>query len=331
MNVKYVNFETKYEQQVYELYCNFRDEEDFYKIMSFDEFKGHLFQNRFFQPEGNFIALVDDQVVGFGGALIRPADDGNPNASGYIHTFIVKKEYRRQGIGSKLLQLCEDYIKNAGRASSRLVFLSPINWPWYIPHTDHHMHPGAPAIRMNSEMYIFLYHHHYFVNSIHEGFHLPLSEYELPEGVVKKMEENNQRGLFVELYDPKKHYGVEDFCKKIEKSNAGFASSIRYNMAKEEPKPFLCANENGRMVGWTGAIWNEESGRGHFDGIIVDEDIRGAGLGKALFCYLCYQSKLNGAKYMTFFTGLDNKARYIYLSAGFKIAQSFADMKKVLN
>ena len=31
---------------------------------------------------------------------------------------------------------------------------------------------------------------------------------------------------------------------------------------------------------------------------------------------------------MTFFTGLDNPARYIYLSAGFKIAQSFADMKK---
>ena len=132
------------------------------------------------------------------------------------------------------------------------------------------------------------------------------------------------------MYDPNKHYGVEDFCKKIEASNAGFANAIRSNLKKEEPKPFLCANENGRMVGWTGAIWNENSGRGHFDGIIVDEDIRGAGLGKALFCLLCYQSKLNGAEYMTFFTGLDNPARYIYLGAGFKIAQSFADMKKKL-
>ena len=132
------------------------------------------------------------------------------------------------------------------------------------------------------------------------------------------------------MYDPNKHYGVEEFCQKIETSNAGFAHSIRYNLNRPEPKPWLCANENGRMVGWTGAMWNEESGRGHFDGIIVDEDIRGAGLGKALFCYLCYQSKLNGAQYMTFFTGLDNPARYIYLGAGFKIAQSFADMKKKL-
>lgn len=326
--MEFKTFSSVYEQQIYDLYCNFREEDDFFKIMSFEEFQGHLFKNPFFQPEGNFVALDGDKVVGYGGALVKPSDDANPNASGYIHTFIVKKEYRRQGIGSKLLELCEEYIKSKGRASARLVFISPINWPWYIPHTEHHMHPGTPAVRINSEMYLFLYHHNYFVNSIHEGFHLPLSQYELPQGVVKKMEENKERGLFVEMYDPNKHYGVEEFCKKIEGSNAGFAHAIRSNLAKPEPKPFLCANENGRMVGWTGAIWNEASGRGHFDGIIVDEDIRGAGLGKALFCYLCYQSKLNGAQYMTFFTGLDNPARYIYLSAGFKIAQSFADMKK---
>ena len=326
--MKYINYVSGYENQIYDLYCDFQKEDDFYKAMSYEEFSWNLFKNPSFQPEGTFLALNDDEVVGFGGAIVRPSDLESPTAPGFIHTFIVKKEFRRQGIGSKLLELCEEYIKSKGRTSARFVFVSPINWPWYIPNTDHHLHPGAPAIRINSDMYIFLYHHNYFVNSIHEGFHLPLSEYELPESVVKKMEENNKKGLYVEIYDPNKHYGVEEFCQKIEKSNAGFANAIRNNLKKEEPKPFLCANVNGKMVGWTGAMWNEESGRGHFDGIIVDEDIRGAGLGKALFCYLCYQSKLNGAKYMTFFTGLDNPARYIYLSAGFKIAQSFADMKK---
>ena len=328
--MKFINYDSKYQKQIYDLYCDFREEDDFYKILTFEQFSKNLFENPEFDNEGNFICLNDeDKVIGFGGAIIRKLDDNNPKSSGYIHTFIVKKEYRRQGIGSKLLELCENYIKGKGKASARLVFLSPINWAWYIPHTDHHEHPGTPAIRINSEFYIFLYHHGYFVNSIHEGFHLPLSEYELPEKVVQKMEENKKRGLFVEVYDPKKHYGVEEFCKKIEAGgNDAFARAIRSNLSKDKPNPFLCANENGRMVGWTGAMWNEECGRGHFDGIIVDEDIRGAGLGKALFCYLCYQSKLNGAQYMTFFTGLDNPARYIYLGAGFKIAQSFADMKK---
>ena len=321
-------FNSIYEKQIYDLYCDFRDEEDFFKELSFEEFSSRLFKNRFFQPEGNFVALDGDKVVGFGGALVRPNDDNNPKASGYIHTFIVKKEYRRQGIGSKLLQLCEDYIKSKGRSSARLVFLSPINWPWYIPHTEHHEHPGTPAIRINSEMYIFLYHHNYFVNSIHEGFHLPLSEYNLPDKVVKKMEENKARGLFVEMYDPSKHYGVEEFCDKI--NNPGFANSIRYNLKRDEPRPFLVASHNGKMVGWTGAMYTESTGRGHLDGICVDPDTRGGGLGKALFCYLCDYLKQHGSSYMTFFTGLDNPARRIYLFAGFKIVQSFADMKKDL-
>ncbi|MBQ8293106.1 MAG: GNAT family N-acetyltransferase [Bacilli bacterium] len=324
--ITYLNYTEEHQHAMYEIFCGLTKEETFFKELSFDEFKNLLFNSSAFQKEGTFVAFDEGKMVGFVSANVR---DENPNTSGYVHTIIVDKSYRRQGIGGKLIELAEEYIKGKGKASVRFVFLSGINWPWYIPYTEKHMHPGMPAVRMNSDFYIFLYHHGYVVNSIHEGFHLPLSEYELPDAVVKKMEQNKERGLFVELYDPAKHYGVEEFCQKIEKSNAGFANAIRYNINREKPYPFLCANESGRMVGWTGAIWNEPSGRGHFDGIIVDEDIRGAGLGKALFCYLCYQSKLNGAQYMTFFTGLDNPARYIYLGAGFKIAQSFADMKKV--
>ena len=324
--ITYLAYNEKYQQGMYEVYVDLTQEEMFYQEKTFDEFKNTLFNSRAFEADGTFVALDGDKVVGF---ISTNARDDNPKTSGYINTFIVNKAYRRQGIGSKLLELGEAYLKEKGKTSVRFVFLSGINWAWYIPYTDKHMHPGMPAVRMNSDFYIFLYHHGYAVNSIHEGFHLPLSEYELPQAVVDKMEKNKERGLFVEIYDPNKHYGVEEFCQKIEGDNPGFAHSIRYNLNRPEPKPWLCANENGRMVGWTGAMWNEESGRGHFDGIIVDEDIRGAGLGKALFCYLCYQSKLNGAQYMTFFTGLDNPARYIYLGAGFKIAQSFADMKKV--
>lgn len=324
--ITYLAYNEKYQQGMYEVYVDLTQEEMFYQEKTFDEFKNTLFNSRAFEADGTFVALDGDKVVGF---ISTNARDDNPKTSGYINTFIVNKAYRRQGIGSKLLELGEAYLKEKGKTSVRFVFLSGINWAWYIPYTDKHMHPGMPAVRMNSDFYIFLYHHGYAVNSIHEGFHLPLSEYELPQAVVDKMEKNKERGLFVEIYDPNKHYGVEEFCQKIEGDNPGFAYSIRYNLNRPEPKPWLCANENGRMVGWTGAMWNEDSGRGHFDGIIVDEDIRGAGLGKALFCYLCYQSKLNGAQYMTFFTGLDNPARYIYLGAGFKIAQSFADMKKV--
>ena len=119
---------------------------------------------------------------------------------------------------------------------------------------------------------------------------------------------------------------MEEFYKEL--NIYDFEKVIRANLELENPYPFLVVSDNGKISGWTGAMWNEESGRGHFDGIAILSSVRGRGLGKALFSLLAYYSKNNGAKFMTFYTGLNNHARYIYMKAGFKIAQSFALMKK---
>lgn len=323
-------YNESYNKAIYDLFMEVRDEDDFFKEFSYEGFCNHLFKSRGFKTEGSFVALDGEKLVGFGGADVRDSDNDNPNAAGFIHTLFVKKEYRRQGIGSAILEKMEQYVKDHGRNNIRFVFLSSVNWPWYIPHTEHHMHPGMPCVRMNSEFYIFLYHHGYFVNSIHEGFHVNLATYEMPEKIKNRMAENAKNGLVVEVYDPAKHHGIEEFCQKIEKDgNSGFAHSIRYNLQREEPRPFLVAAHNGKVCGWTGAMYVEETGRGHLDGIIVDPDERKSGLGTGLFSNLCKTLKEMGASYMTLFTGIDNPARYIYLGAGFQVAQSFADMKKI--
>lgn len=324
--INYCSYEEKDQDQMYEVFYELTKEEVFFKELTKEEFKNRLFKSPAFKKEGTFVAKDEDRVIGFISGNVRDVDKENPNASGYINTLIVKKEYRRQGIGSKLLSLVEDYIKENDKKSARFVFISQINWPWYIPYTEKHEHPGMPGVRMNSDFYLFLYHHGYFVNSIHEGFHLSLDKYQMPEKVIKQMAENAKRGLTVEVYDEHKHYGIEEFCEVI--NNPGFANAIRSNLKREEPRPFLVAAHNNKVVGWTGAMYTEETGRGHLDGICVDPNERGGGLGKALFCNLCEYLKNHRSTYMTFFTGLDNPARYIYLFAGFKIAQSFADMKK---
>lgn len=325
-DMQYLQFNDSRKKDVYELFCEFQKEDNFYQEMDFEKFDKHLFMNPEYQEKGTFMCLDGDKLVGFISSLVRSFDKDNPKSSGYIHTFIVRKEYRRQGIGSELLKLAEEYLKSMEKTSSRVVFLQVINWPWYIPHTNKHLHPGCPGVIINSDYYLFLYHHHYFVNSIHEGFHLNLCDYELPKKVKDRIEENKKEGLFIELYDEKKHFGVDEFCTIID--NQGFASSIKNNLKREKPYPFVVASLNGKMVGWTGAIYTEASGRGHLDGICVSPEIRGKGLGTGVFAKLCVESKKNDAKYMTFFTGLDNPARYIYLGAGFNVVQSFADMKK---
>lgn len=327
--INYLPYEEKYQDAIYELFTEVISEDNFYKAMTNEEFKKHLFASSGFQKVGSLCAFDQDILVGFIAGEVKEKDLGNEKAAGYINAIFVKKAYRRQGIGKYLLDYVESYIKEKGLNFSRVVFLGSINWPWNIPHYPGHIHPGAPAVRINSEYYFFLLHNHYYLNSIHEGYHLPLQEYELPQKVVDMMKENNAKGYTVEVYDPNKHFGIDEFCNEID--NPGFAWSIRYNLyQREKPLPFFVATKDNKVVGWTGAMYNESTGRGHLDGICVHPATRGTGLGKALFCYLCDYSKKNGSSYMTFFTGLDNPARKIYLYAGFKIAQSFADMKKSL-
>ena len=70
-------------------------EEDFFKEFTYEEFCGHLFRSRAFNEEGTFVALEGEEVVGFASSMVRPSDDGNEKASCYLHTFFVKKEYRK--------------------------------------------------------------------------------------------------------------------------------------------------------------------------------------------------------------------------------------------
>ena len=90
----------------------------------------------------------------------------------------------------------------------------------------------------------------------------------------------------------------------------------------------LVVKKDHCALGFTGPIFTEPSGRGYLSGVGIHSKVRARGLGKTMFCELCLRSKENGAKFMTLFTGSDNKARNIYLYAGMRIVKSFAIMRK---
>lgn len=303
-------------------------ERGFYKPHTPESMERLLFNSPEFSSEGVFGAYVNGRLIGFSCGIIRKAELENPEAVGYVNAVVVKKEYRNQGVGKALLESVENYFKKHNKKAARCVFLDPVNYPWYIPNTDKHDHPGCPAVPINSPEYFFLLHNDYKVEGFIDAFHLPLDEYQMPQSVVEKNKENEAKGIKIELYDASRHYGLEEFYQNIQ--NPSFERAIRSNLALEKPNPFLVVSVDNKVVGWTGAMYTEESGRAHFDGIVIAPTIRGGGVGKALFCTLCQYSKEHGSKFMTFFTGLENPARNIYLFAGFKIIQSFAIMKKGL-
>lgn len=324
-----MNFRNLNEQDVKSLVELFNENvasKEFFKPLTVEEFQTKFVNDPDFNFEGVFGCFDGDALVGYAMGFVRAQTASNPNAPGYLGAFVVKEAYRGQGIGDQLVKMVEEFVKQKGRLSIQASFYLPLCYSWFIPGYPGHDHPCAPGIRVNSEEYFFLLHRGYAAIGFEDAFHLPLEQYELSPSVKEIIERNAKDGLTIEFYDPKKHFGLEEFYADIKAID--FEKCIRANLQLEKPNPFLVISDNGQVKGWTGALWNEPSGRGHFDGIIISESVRGRGLGKALFATLAYQSKLNGAKFMTFYTGLNNHARCIYMGAGFKIKQSYALMRK---
>lgn len=296
-------------------------QDGFYKPIKEEDYENYLYSIPNFSFDGVFLAYDDEKLVGMIIAVCKTSEMGAINA------ILVDTNYRNKKIGDKLLTKAEEYLKSKGCKSSFVYGYLPSCYSWYVPRFDKHDHPCAPGVRINSNEYFFLLHHRYEISSIQDAFHYNLSEYELSDSINQILENAKEKGITIELYDENKHSGLEEFYKDL--NIYDFEKVIRANLELEKPYPFLVVVKDGKVRGWTGALWNEESGRGHFDGIAITEDVRGGGLGKALFALLAYHSKLNGAKFMTFYTGQNNHARYIYMGAGFKIVQSFAIMKKV--
>lgn len=311
-----------------ELWNEVVQEEYFLKPMDYKEYSEKLLTNPDFDFESTFVVFEKGELIAFAIGYLRKKYLQNPDVAGIVNAIIVKKEYRRQGIGSTLLKKLEEYFKSNGRNKIAAAYFLPSCYSWYIPNTDNHDHPCAPGIRLNSNEYFFYLHRGYETYGYQDAFHLDLENYELSNDVKKILENNEKEGIKIELYDKNRHYGLEEFYRDL--NIYDFESVIRDNLSLEKPYPFLVVSKNNRIVGWTGAMWNEESGRGHFDGIAILEEVRGRGLGKALFSCLAYYNKINKAKFMTFYTGLNNHARYIYMGAGFKIVQSYASMQKKL-
>ena len=293
-----------------------------------ESFANKFMNNPHFKEEGMLVAFIDGKIVGFGNATFNNGGKEPSATPGYITCVAVDKDYTRRGIGTKILLALEDYLKSVGKTLIRNLFFNPINLEWYVPGYDRHEHPGAPAVPVNTPYYFLLMNNGYNVNGQQDAYHLDLAKYELPEKVVQNLERNKLDGYTITYYDPKLHSGFDELFDALK--NEGWRAVVNNNLKKENPDPMLIVQKDGEILGWTGPVFTQETGRGYLGGIGVHPKAQGRGLGKSLFCVLCHESKKNKAKFMTLFTGSDNPARNIYLYAGMRLVQSFAVLRKEL-
>ncbi|HRT68608.1 MAG TPA: GNAT family N-acetyltransferase [Bacilli bacterium] len=302
----------------YSIFAEFTDE----------SFAEKFLNNPFYDNDGSCVVVDKGKIIAFGNATYNNNGLEPEKTPGYITCVVVDKNYWRQGIGSKVLLHLESFLKSKKKTFIRTFFANPINLKWYVPGYHKHEHAGAPAVEINSPFYFLLMANGYNINGQQDAYHINLTNFQMPQKVLDKIAENEKEGYTITIYDEKKHHGFDELFDAL--GSEGWRQAINNNLAREKPLPILIVQKEGEILGFTGPINNEPSGRAYLAGVAIHPKAQARGLGKTMFCMLCQKSKENGSTFMTLFTGSDNKARNIYLYAGLRVVCSFAIMRKEL-
>lgn len=268
--------------------------------------------------------FLDEKTQGF-----LSASYDVQNSKHYINFIFVPEEFRRQGIGSKLLREYENYINSKVESPPiiELSFFNPVNLTWEVPGTLGHDHPNAPGIEMGSPGYYFFQNNGFRSFAYQNSYYLDLENYSVPETINALATRLAQEGITFEVYDKTTMDGMDALLEDLD--SVLWTRDITFETSEEgKNRPIIVPLLNNTVYGFTGPLDVQESGRGYFAGIGVHSALRGRGVAKVLFSQLCYQLQKLGARYMTLFTGETNPARNIYEAAGFRIVKSWADMKK---
>lgn len=270
----------------------------------------------------SFVYVTDNVIKGFISGVIYPE-----RQKIYITMILVDPKFRRQHIGTKLLNYFEIFIKESYHVYRNidLVFFNPVILSWIIPNTNDHDHPNSPGVDINSVAYLFFKALGYQTFALQNSYYKDIRNYKYSKEIISILDNLKDKQINI-VYANQNHQGFDELFNDL--GNPLWKKEINISITGD--KPVIIAEINNQMIGFTGPLAVEHSLRGYFTGIGVHSKYRGLGIGKALFSSLCLHLNEIGAHYMTLFTGENNSARKIYEQEGFKIVRSWADMRKDL-
>ncbi|MBR0463360.1 MAG: GNAT family N-acetyltransferase [Clostridia bacterium] len=275
-------------------------------------------------------AEEDGRVIGFiVGACKTRFLPGETAAStpGYLVALYVDREHRGRGVGSALFREMEDRMRKAGKARLN-VSEGPIELGWRIPGAPGHDHNKAPGMDLDCPGYGFALRRG-FEDRVHEvAMYLNLNDYVKSSEISEKQKALSAAGIRTGRYDVALRYDFDRMCDRV--GSEYWRSVLREETAKENPRPILAATCDGHIVGFTGPVDVEPSGRGWFTGICTDPEYERRGIGTVLFNLLMEEFIAVGARFSTLYTGEQNWAQKIYRRAGFRPVRRFAVMSKAL-
>jgi GNAT superfamily N-acetyltransferase len=271
-----------------------------------------------FRAEGAIVAECGGDVAGFCLALARqvPLENAPSDAErGYITLLAVQPSDQRQGVGSRLIEAAESYLRAQNRS---LVMIASYAPNYFIPGVDVDVYSGALS---------FLKRHGYAEVYRPLAMQTSLWNWSAPQWIEEKGAVLMQEGVTVEPYDPRWTLPLLSFTAA--EFPGDWVRVVREAMTRitlgDSPQRLIIAHEAGRVLGFS--HYDNE----RFGPIGVSAGQRGRGIGQVLMCRTLQAQREAGLRVAWFLWSDDKTAARIYSGVGFSEVRRFALMKKSMN
>lgn len=306
------------------------DEQDIVALWNTSLRKDPITQKRFrnlvlldanFDPAGLRIACAGDLLIGCCYAIRRQlpmhGTELEPD-NGWIPWLFVSPSYRKQGVGSRLLQEATEFLKEKNRKN---VFFSSYAPNYILPGMDEAAYP---------EGYQFLLKHGFAIQYSPVAMDYSLVGYEIPSDVKALKQQRIDEGYTFGFALDKDLVELIQFAAAA--FNPDWGRAIREGILQGMPlTQILVARDKEQVLVGFCLYGGYEGVRERFGPFGVDPKRQGTGLGKILL-YDCLAAKraegLHGSWFL--WTGETSPAGRLYKRVGFKVSRQFHVMRKSL-
>lgn len=275
-----------------------------------------------FRAEGSLLAKLGGEPVGYLLALARqtPLENAPDDSDrGYITLFGVKPDAQRQGVGGRLLEAGENYLRSQGCTS---VWLSSYAPGYFAPGVDVEAYAQGLAFlskRGYEEVYRPI------------AMEAPLWQLRVPDWIVAREAEHRVQGIAYTEFTPALIRPLIEFAERVFQGD--WVRVCRQTALKilegDSPRRLQIALDNRRTEPVVLGFSHFDAER--FGPIGVDLDQRGKGIGQVLMYRTLRAQQEAGLRTAWFLWSDDRTAARLYNDAGFRIVRRFALLKKSLD
>lgn len=266
----------------------------------------------------------------------------------YLTVIVVARDCRGRGVGTMLLDALEREARRVGKRSVAVSGNNPSSMDWLIPGTPGHDHNNAPGVWTDGPGYAFLLRRGYLPGAREVAMYRSLTDFRPDPAVARRVAGLAAEGVRVGVWEPGLGDRVDGMCDRVGseywrhvlweeiaawREHRPNADPALWPDGRQPagPRPLLTATHGRDIIGFTGPVDRQQSGRGWFTGICVDPLWQGRGIATALFGLLMEAFAREGASFCSLFTGEENPARRIYERAGLREAAHFCVMRHELS